>query len=220
MARRARNKKGQFQSGGRRKARGVGAARRKPRSTAARRRAASASRRRRGGMGSIVTVRRLGMGAINYTDVIVPVLVGGGVAIATTLAIKKWLTPDSDIKSTVVDWAPLFGLGAAAVASSALAMMSGRQAGTLAFSAAAAVALYGIVEDKWGEGAMSAALPAGAPAAGVGAIVPEYSRGMGAIVMEPMRDGRRQGSIGGAYGASISLQGINTSAFGTPSFRA
>jgi hypothetical protein len=53
---------------------------------------------------------------------------------------------------------------------------------------------------------------------GTGAIVPEYSRGMGAVVMEPVGPGgRRAGSIG-SYGETVSLQGINTGAFGTPGF--
>lgn len=55
---------------------------------------------------------------------------------------------------------------------------------------------------------------------GTGAIVPEYSRGMGAVVMEPVgASGRRAGSIG-SYGETVTLQGINTGAFGTPGFNA
>jgi hypothetical protein len=55
---------------------------------------------------------------------------------------------------------------------------------------------------------------------GTGAIVPEYSRGMGAIVMEPTGpSGKRAGTIG-SYGETVSLSGINTGAFGTPGFNA
>lgn len=55
---------------------------------------------------------------------------------------------------------------------------------------------------------------------GTGAIVPEYSRGMGAIAMEPVGpSGRRAGTIG-SYGETVTLQGINTGAFGTPGFNA
>lgn len=55
---------------------------------------------------------------------------------------------------------------------------------------------------------------------GTGAIVPEYSRGMGAIVMEPTGpSGKRAGTIG-SYGETVTLSGINTGAFGTPGFNA
>ena len=52
---------------------------------------------------------------------------------------------------------------------------------------------------------------------GVGAIVPEYGSGMGAIVYPPMANGQRNGSIG-SYGETVNLSGINTAVFGTPGF--
>jgi hypothetical protein len=55
---------------------------------------------------------------------------------------------------------------------------------------------------------------------GTGAIVPEYSRGMGAIVMEPTGPGGKRAGTIGSYGETVSLSGINTGAFGTPGFNA
>jgi hypothetical protein len=176
---------------------------------------------RRVGIGSIITVRRRSLGAMKAGEVMVPILVGGAVTGVTIFAIKKWVSPMSSTGEFVNRYAPGVGLASGLVAATALAMMSGSGHGVAAGLASAAVAgstlLYGMVSD---EAAPTAALPVADEGAGVGAIVPEYSgRGMGAIAFERVnpRTGNRAGTLGG-YGTTVALNGINSSAFGTPGF--
>lgn len=191
------------------------------------------SRRRRGrGMGNIITVRRAGMGAIDMPSLL-PVLIGGGLTALTALGIRWFVQPSAgQTQSTMVKWAPLVGHAVGSVASIGLYFMGGTTAAVQSFLAASAVGLYGVGSDmifKEKAGSLLAAIAATAPAVpdaalqgyGMGAIVPEYSSaGMGAIAMEQMGPGgRRAGSIG-SYGETVSLNGVNTGAFGTPGFQA
>lgn len=218
MARLRRNSKGQFVSGGGRRR----------------------SRRRRG-MGSIITVRR-GMGAISTADWLAP-LVGGGLTALTALGLRQFVNPtQGEMQKTLVKWAPLFGHLVGSAASLGLYFITGSSGQAVSsFVSATAVGVFGMAQDQMlsrPEGAANfamaflptpavsvssdaAAAQASIGAAGFGAIVPEYSRpALGAIAMEPVgADGRRAGSIG-SYGETVSLNGINTSAFGTPGFQA
>lgn len=223
MARLRRDSKGRFLSGG-----------------------GSKSRKRRG-MGSIITVRR-GMGAISTADWLAP-LVGGGLTALTTLGLRQFVDPvQGGFQQTLVKWAPLFGHLVGSAASLGLYFITGSSGQAVSsFVSATAVGVFGMAQDQMlarPEGAAKFGLAFadvqvsvepvapiaeqasnGAQAsngtAGFGAIVPEYSRpALGAIAMEPVgADGRRAGSIG-SYGETVSLNGINTSAFGTPGFQA
>lgn len=200
--------------------------------------------RRRRGMGSIITVRR-GMGAISTADWLAP-LVGGGLTALTALGLRQFVDPaQGDMQKTLVKWAPLFGHLVGSAASLGLYFITGSSGQAVSsFVSATAVGVFGMAQDQMlarPEGAAKFGLAfsdiqvsvapvapvapiaesASNGTAGFGAIVPEYSRpALGAIAMEPVgADGRRAGSIG-SYGETVSLNGINTSAFGTPGFQA
>lgn len=192
-------------------------------------------------MGSIITVRR-GMGAISTADWLAP-LVGGGLTALTALGLRQFVNPtQGEMQKTLVKWAPLFGHLVGSAASLGLYFITGSSGQAVSsFVSATAVGVFGMAQDQMlsrPEGAANfamaflptpavsvssdaAAAQASIGAAGFGAIVPEYSRpALGAIAMEPVgADGRRAGSIG-SYGETVSLNGINTSAFGTPGFQA
>jgi hypothetical protein len=196
---------------------------------------------RRRGMGSIITVRR-GMGAISTADWLAP-LVGGGLTALTALGLRQFVDPtQGDMQKTLVKWAPLFGHLVGSAASLGLYFITGSQGQAVSsFVSATAVGVFGMAQDqmlarpegatKFGLAFSDIQVSVERPAplseqatnggAGFGAIVPEYSRpALGAIAMEPVgADGRRAGSIG-SYGETVSLNGINTSAFGTPGFQA
>jgi hypothetical protein len=182
-------------------------------------------------MGSIITVRR-GMGAIAQYDWLAP-LIGGGLTALTALGLRYFVKPEEgDTQRTLVKWAPLFGHLVGSAASLGLYFITGSAGPAVnSFISATAVGLFGMAQDqlllKQGGSVMmalasnGASAPAAAPVAGFGAIVPEYSRpALSAIAMEAVgADGQRAGSIG-SYGETVSLSGINTSAFGTPGFQA
>lgn len=204
MARR-RNRKGRFVSGGRRR------------------------RRRRGmrGLGNLITVRR----SLGFLDMgsLMPMLVGGGVAAATALGIRWFVDPNQGTtQQMLVRWANLFGFGVGALASVLWMMIGGGRTAGVAFLSAGTVSAFGLANDfvmKERAAPVLAAIASSGAAmqmpgtAGVGAIVPEYGNGMGALVMEQMGPGgRRPGSIG-SYGEVVSLQGVNVGAFGTAPFR-
>lgn len=184
----------------------------------------------RRGMGSIITVRR-GMGAISQSDWLAP-LIGGGLTALTALGIRYFVDPaQGNMQRTLVKWAPLFGHLVGSAASLGLYFITGSAGPAVnSFVSATAVGVFGMAQDQLlltkGGGVMmalasDAAASAPAGTAGFGAIVPEYSRpALGAIAMESLGpDGQRAGSIG-SYGETVSLNGINTSAFGTPGFQA
>jgi hypothetical protein len=195
-----------------------------------RKKSRKSSRRRRKGMGSIITVRRKGMGQLN-AETLMPVAVGGGMAALTTLALRWFVEPTNTTQSMLVKWAPAAGMVTGSLAALALNMMGGARSGdkaTRAFLSATVVSLAGLANDYLlrQKPALAATIASSGSAMagyGMGAIVPEYSRGMGAIVMEPVgASGQRAGTIGqlGSYGETVNLAGVNVSAFGTPGFNA
>lgn len=199
-------------------------------------------RRRSRGMGSLITVRRA-LGGVRRRrrgglfsfdmSMLMPIFVGGGVAAATALGIRYFIDPATGTtQQMLVRWANLFGLGVGALASALWMMIGGGGQASSAFLSAATVSLFGLANDfvlkeraapilaAITSSGASMQLPTGT--AGIGAIVPEYSNGMGALVMEQMGPGgQRPGSIGGlnSYGEVVSLQGVNVGAFGTAPFR-
>lgn len=200
MARRRRDSKGRFKKS-RKKSRG----------------------RRRKGMGSIITVRRKGMGQLD-ADTLMPVAIGGGLAMLGSLATRYFVDPATgQTQSMLVKWAPAVGMVAGGVGALALSMMGDKEQATRAFLSATVVSVAGLGSDfvLRQKPALAATISAPALAGyGMGAIVPEYSRPTGAIVMEPVgADGQRAGTIG-SYGETVSLSGVNTGAFGTPGFNA
>ena len=182
------------------------------------------------GMGSMIRVRRLsgglgGLGELSNPNstagALLPVLVGGGVTLLTTIGIRQFLKPKTKAGATAVKYAPLIGTGAGVLTSLALWTMASQAAGLAGITAAGTIGL-GIT----GMEAMAKAAAKAPATAGMGAIVPEYGtsgrRGTGAIVMEPaasrgwgMTSGRR-GT--GTYGEVVSLGAVNPNAFGTPGF--
>lgn len=198
--------------------------------------------RRRRGMGSIISIRR-GMGKIPggaMGAAVIPGLVGALITGLTAIGIRYFVDPaQGRTQEILVRWSWLFGHAAGVLASAGLFMLGGTPAATSSFVAATGVglALFGqdMVLKQARGGSILATLQASSAAsvdtsttgAGTGAIVPEYSRprgamgaGMGAIVMENVGpNGKRAGTIG-SYGETVTLQGINTRAFGTPGFSA
>lgn len=202
-------------------------------------------KKRRGtrGLGTIITMRR-GMGALPggaWGEAIIPAAVGGLTTAVVALAIRQMVTATAgSTQQMLVRFAALFGGLAGVVSSLLLLVLGGSRAAVTGVVATFGVtaALFGqdmILQRKGAE--ILAALPppsaastgtAGYRRRGTGAIVPEYSRrpGMGALVMEPVGpSGHRAGTLGrlgrpADYGEVVSLRGLNTSAFGTPGFRA
>lgn len=193
---------------------------------------------RKGGMGTIITMRR-GMGALpggKLGEAVIPGLVGGGVTALVTLLVRQMVDPNtSESNRMIVRWAWLIGHGTGIAASLALLLFGGTPAGIASFVAATSVGLGFFGQDlllaRTG-GSITAAVASPGTAGyrgrprGTAAIVPEYGRalpaqGMGAMVMEPVgANGRRSGTLGGPYGQTVALGGLNTGAFGTSPFRA
>lgn len=179
-------------------------------------------RGRRKGLGSVITIRRLGMGSLDKPDsmtgALLPVIIGGAVTTFVTLGLQNMApTPDNQAVRDNASW---IGFGAGGLASLALWNLAKPASGVMALSASI-VALLATKMPGWlADARASAATQPGT--AGLRAVVPEYSsmrglggggRGMGAIVMQP------QATRGlGKPGEVISLQGINTRVFGTPAF--
>lgn len=182
--------------------------------------------RRRRGVGSVLQVRQLsGLGAMRSPNslmgTLLPVALGGVVTAGTMIGIRSFMTPDTETKASLMEYAPWVGLAAGGIAGLALWNLSSQAAGVIALAASGAIALSTVV----GESVAKARLTAGGGTAGMGAIVPEYSgrnngvNGVGAILMERAGTGRTRGRLGDASrGANINLGKINTGAFGTPGF--
>jgi len=200
---------------------------------ASRKRKRSSRRRsRRRGMGSIIRVSRIG----NLSDprsgagAILPVVIGGGVTIAVTLGIRQMVEPTTGVDSnaTLLENAPLVGGLAGVIVGGVLYAMKMQPAGLAAGAGAliAAGAMWGLEKAAdMKAAALVEAATAPITAAGLRAVVPEYSMrglgrgGMGAIVMESQASrGNGAGPLG-SYGETVNLGAINPGAFGTPGFR-
>jgi len=179
-------------------------------------------RKHRRGMGSVLQVRQLsGLGAMRSPNSIMgtllPVAIGGAVTAGTMIGIRSFMTPDTETKQKLMEYAPWVGLAAGGVAGLALWNMSSQAAGMIALAASGVIVLSTVV----GEAVATSRLAAEAPkTAGMGAIVAEFGNrnrgGMGAVLMERAGTGRGMGDA--SRGANINLGKINTAAFGTPGF--
>jgi hypothetical protein len=177
-------------------------------------------------MGSIVRVTPLsggGMGAVkrphSFAGSAVPVLVGGTVAAATAIGIRYYMTPTTQTQMSVMDNAPLIGMGAGAVVGLAMWNLVSQPAGVASLVSAVAVGGAMMISEAAAKARLSHAVSA--PVAGLGAVVPEYSAaprrsGVGAITMESHASrGYGSGALG-SYGETVNLGAVNVRAFGTP----
>jgi hypothetical protein len=181
-------------------------------------------RSRRKGTGSIIRVRRLGqLKKGELAQSAMPVIIGGGTAAVTTIAVHQ-MTPTSPMQLALVRNAPWVGVGVGVLASLAVWNLQNARAGAGALTAAITVGI-GLAAVEYAAGMrMGAGNGNGNAVAGVGAIVPEYGvagagrGGMGAIAMEPHASrGYGAGPLG-SYGEVVNLGQVNASAFGTPGF--
>ncbi len=193
-------------------------------------------RRRRRGMGSVISVRRKGMGALKgTTGAVVAPLLGGAVTALTTLGIRYYVKPDTETNISVLKYSWAIGHGAGLLASLGLYFLgdkSNRMAlAASSATAATAVGLFAFASDMVPEssraaiaaaatgsavesGAAAAAAANGAPPGGFGAIV--YNQ-LGAVVPEYQGMNGLGGDYG-SYGQSVSLRGVDTRVFGSSPF--
>lgn len=177
---------------------------------------------------------------------LVPLAVGGGVALATTAGVRMFLgTPDST-GTRVLDptassqerpfvWAPAIGAGAAALAGGLMYMAGGKGAG-LATALSGAIVAAGvfasdmIVAKKPGA-PMALALqysPAPVPAtvAGLAAVVPQFADKLAGILFAERMNGLESSASRnvGRGGMNVTLQGgvgnVDSANFGKKSFQA
>lgn len=200
---------------------------------------ASHRRRRRSlrGFGNIISVRK-GVDGLFDTGTVVgdalPVVLGGAVAVATTILVRKM------VPAVVTAAAPAAGGAAGFGTLSSMMVQYAPLVGALAGSLAGLGLVYGMGKRTAGTAMMASAVTVGGVLqygssmglSGFGAIVPEYGmgavmpmmNGLGATVLEEWNPGQRPDSIGalsGAYGTTVDLSGlgaVNTGAFGTPGF--
>lgn len=187
------------------------------------------STKRRRGTGSIITVRKAGMGMLKGRAAhIVPPIIGGGVTGLTALGIRWWLTPDTEMKQNLYKFAWLYGAGAGLLSSGLLYLAGGRKKAAMGPALAAAasslvVGLAGYGYDMYIE-RMAANAVAAAGTEGLGAIVFQKMNGMGSYGEDVSLRGRRQlprgtGAIVPEYGGGMgAMRGIDTTVFGTPGF--
>lgn len=149
----------------------------------------------------------------------IPALVGSGLAIGSTLAIRAFVRPNTEAMVKVFRYAPFIGaaLGAMAAAPLGLAGASGsQQAATAASAVAAGVGVFAV--ERLNSSVPGAELALAAPAvatAGLRALTAEIRRpGLEGVVMEPMNGMR--GSYGDTVNASGMSGAFNPNAFGRP----
>ncbi len=194
------------------------------------------TRRRRRGTGSVIRVRRANsLGQLRNPNSVagaaIPVLAGGGVATITTIGLTSWMQPTAQ-NAPFMRNAPWIGLGAGVLTSMGLGAMTRKTATTTMGVASSIVAALAFLMPGWISAMGNGGVAANGATAGVGAVVPEYSRGVGrsgtgAIVMEPhasrgygagaLGAGRRRGM--GSYGEVVNLGAINSSVFGSAPFK-
>lgn len=183
---------------------------------------------RRRGTGSIITVRKAGMGMFGKGNAkhFVPPLVGGGVTGLTALGIRWWVTPDTEMKQNLYKFAWLYGAGAGLLSSGLLYLAGGRKKAAMGPALAAAASslvtgLAGYGYDMYIE-RMAANAVAAAGTEGLGAIVFQKMNGMGSYGEDVSLRGRRlprgTGAIVPEYGGMGAMRGIDTTVFGTPGF--
>lgn len=190
---------------------------------------AKRKRHRRRGVGSVIQVRKLsGLGHIGASSsgvgVALPIVLGGGTALLTTVGIRQFMTPTTSTGMSVMKNAPAIGLGAGAIVAAGLWNITSQPAGLGALASAVLVSgglwlseyaatlrLQTTASGTAGMGAVIATPTSGNGANGI------RGAGQGAIVLEPMA-GRGTSGVG-SYGETVNLGAINRSPFGTPGFQ-
>lgn len=153
----------------------------------------------------------------------VPGLVGAGVCIGSTLAIRAFVRPTSEAMAMVFKYAPFIGAGLGAVAAAPLGLAGAsmnQQVATAASSLAAGVGVFAVerlnASVPGAELALAPSAPSGTGTAGLRALTaeirtPAQLRG---VVMEPMN------GLKGSYGDTVNASGMsgafNPNAFGRP----
>lgn len=148
----------------------------------------------------------------------VPGLVGAGVCIGSTLAIRAFVRPTSEAMAMVFKYAPFIGAGLGAVAAAPLGLAGAsmnQQVATAASSLAAGVGVFAVERlNASVPGAELALAPSGA--AGV---VMEPMNGLAALTAEIRTPSQLQG-LRGSYGDTVNASGMsgafNPNAFGRP----
>lgn len=154
----------------------------------------------------------------------VPALVGSGLAIGSTLAIRAFVRPTSDVMVKVFRYAPFIGAAIGAVAAAPLGFAgasANQQVATAASAVAAGVGVFAVERlNSSVPGAELALAPSSAPSgtgtAGLRALTAEIrsANQLRGVVMEPMN------GLKGSYGDSVNVQGMsgafNPNAFGRP----
>lgn len=185
-------------------------------------------RRRRRRLGSVIQVRRVsGLGALKNPNSVMgaalPVIIGGGVTLATTVGIRQFMQPATQTQTSIYNNAQWVGMGAGVLSSLAMWNLASQAAGVGGLVSSLLVA--------GGVAVLEASKQMAAATSGFGAVVAEYgrARNMGAIVMEPAASrgygappglGRGRRRMGWTpYGEEVNLGAINVDAFGTPMFR-
>jgi hypothetical protein len=204
----------------------------KRKSTKKRKNSRKRSTRRRG-MGSVITVQRAGMGAFGRGAVgaAMPSVLGGGTTAVASLLIRYFVKPgESKLQAELAKRSWLYSWLAGLAVSMTPFLMKGSKAAktNAAVQMAASATVVGlfelgaswVAEQRMAEVAAAAGATDGTGAGvdGLGAIVFNRMNGMGAIV--PEYSGRQLSGGLGSRGETVSLQGLNTSVFGTPGFSA
>jgi hypothetical protein len=203
-------------------------------------------RRGHHGVGTTVTLRGFGKLGTEMSALL-PVLLGAGVTGGTMLGARYFTipgdgTPQTDTQKSVYKYAPWIGLLAGAVTAVAVYMLGKGKAGMGAAIAtigtSAAVTGIGVAADQILAGtdanaaiaAQALRAPDSSSHAGFGSMYTMRPNGMGAVVMEPVRglgavvpqlSSGGMGDLGyTSYvgGEKVNLSGVNEGAFGTRQF--
>lgn len=158
---------------------------------------------------------RVRMGSLStggFVGAAVPGLVGAGVALGSTMIIRAFVRPTSELMGHLINYAPLVGGVLGVAAAPALGFAGANTSQKLATASSAVAAAVGVFALER-LGGVSLALPSTAPVAGLAALTAEIRNpGMQGVVMEPMR-----GSFGETVNAGGGLRGVfNAEAFGRP----
>ncbi len=153
----------------------------------------------------------------------VPALVGSGLAIGSTLAIRAFVRPTSDMMAKVFRYAPFIGAAVGAVAAAPLGFAgasANQQVATAASAVAAGLGVFAVERLNssvpGAELALAPAAPTGTGTAGLRALTAEVRSAaqLRGVVMEPMN------GLKGSYGDTVNANGMsgafNPNAFGRP----
>lgn len=165
---------------------------------------------------------RVRMGSLSsggFVGAAVPGLVGVGVVLGGTMAVRAFVRPTDSTMAKVFRYAPFIGGVLGVAASLGLGLAGANRSQQMATASSALAGALGIFAIERLNGSVPGAelalspSPAAVPTAGLAALTAEIARpGMQGVVMEPMR-----GSFGETVNAGGGLRGaFNPDAFGRP----